>query len=465
VFSQLKMRIRYSLTAALALLGAFSLPGAAMASISGSRSADPIVVSGARVTALLGSSPQRLLAYRYEGRRLRQVPLQVDERKLFDVGNAYQPALPSGEQTLVYADPSMSAGADGDPRFDSNDEIALLGSSVGGRAPGKVALPGALRGRPHQWLKVRDPIGGAIGYVLLGEARPGMKVDQAAGSHPLKYRFALASGQPYSSYRRAQGPNPESSSLTTPFYSLGFVDRWMKDRLTVRAKDARGVDILDMHKSMISARSCGRSERTFSDGEGAFLTNRVGPVRAIRDFIGANSGPFTERRELMYPAREDVETFLRVHAIGTVVDFLDYSAAASGMTYRDSLNTAGVRVDGTPDRLAPGLPAWSQVTGAQGTVTVSYSHATDIAGLPMTGFYVDSLQPTEPQCTGDSASYGASGVAVTAGMTTTDPRQGGYSHFSTAWRIYFGGRSGGGAGKAASLDRRARQPLQPSASR
>ncbi|MBU6336855.1 MAG: hypothetical protein KGR19_03435 [Acidobacteria bacterium] len=454
-----------SLMFAVALLGALALPAVAGASIPGARAADPIIVSGSRVTGLLGSPPGRLVAYRYAAGRLRQVPLQVDERKLFDVGNAYQPALPSGEQTLVYVDPAMSAGVDNDPAFDGNDELALLGSSAGGRAPRNVALPGPLRGRPHQWLRVRDPISGDSGYVLVGAARSGAKIDQAAGSHPLKYRFALASGQPYSAYRRAQGPNPEVSSLTTPSYSLGFSDRWMKDSLKVRAGDATGVDILDMHKSMISATSCGRSERTFSDGEGAFLTNRVGPVRAIRDFIGANSGPFTERRELMYPGREDVETFLRVHAIGTVVDFLDYSAAASGMTYRNSLNTEGVRVDGLPDRLAPGLPNWSQVTGPQGTVTVSYSHATDLPALPMTGFYVDSTRPSEPQCTGDGSSYGASGVAVTSGMTTTDPRQSGYSHFSTAWRLYFGGRSSGGARNAAAIDRRARRPLEPTAVR
>ena len=148
------------ITISSSLLVAALAPAAASASVAGLRSADPIVVTGARVPALLGSAPQRILAYRYAAKRLRQVPLQVDERKLFDVGNAYQPAMPSGEQTLVYADAAMSAGADNDLGFDSNDEIALLGSSLGGKAPSNVAMPTALRGRPHQWLKVRDPISG-----------------------------------------------------------------------------------------------------------------------------------------------------------------------------------------------------------------------------------------------------------------------------------------------------------------
>ena len=54
------------------------------------------------------------------------------------------------------------------------------------------------------------------------------------------------------------------------------------------------------------------------------------------------------------------------------------------------------------------------------------------------------------------------GAAVTSGMTTTEPRESGYANFSTSWKLYFGGRSSGGAKKAAALDRRARQPLQSS---
>ncbi|MEI7692015.1 MAG: hypothetical protein WCJ50_05755, partial [Actinomycetes bacterium] len=98
------MQKRLPFTIILTLLAAAATPAAASASVASSRAGDPIIATGARVSALLGASPQRIVAYRYAAKRLQQVPLQVDERKLFDVGNAYLPASPSGEQTLVYAD-------------------------------------------------------------------------------------------------------------------------------------------------------------------------------------------------------------------------------------------------------------------------------------------------------------------------------------------------------------------------
>ena len=58
-----------------------------------------------------------------------------------------------------------------------------------------------------------------------------------------------------------------------------------------------------------------RSEDTFNDAEGAFIANKSGPVRAIRSYIGANSGPLTVRQHVFYERREDITTYLRVHAI------------------------------------------------------------------------------------------------------------------------------------------------------
>ena len=76
-------------------------------------------------------------------------------------------------------------------------------------------------------------------------------------------------------------------------------------------------------------------------------------MRAIRSYIGANSGPLTQREHIFYEQREDIRTFLRVHAIPGRADFFDYSSAASGMTYRNNLNTGGVTIDGSPTRPPP----------------------------------------------------------------------------------------------------------------
>ena len=63
-------------------------------------------------------------------------------------------------------------------------------------------------------------------------------------------------------------------------------------------------------------------------------------MRAIRSYIGANSGPLTQRDHIFYARREDIRTFLRVHAIPGVLDFFDYSSAAIGMTYRNNATPA-----------------------------------------------------------------------------------------------------------------------------
>ena len=90
--------------------------------------------------------------------------------------------------------------------------------------------------------------------------------------------------------------------------------------------------------------NCGRSEDTFDDAEGAFIVNKDGPVRAIRSYIGANSGPNTQREHIFYDQREDVRTFLRVHAIPGIMDFFDYSprGRATGMIYSNDKNPTGV---------------------------------------------------------------------------------------------------------------------------
>ncbi len=91
--------------------------------------------------------------------------------------------------------------------------------------------------------------------------------------------------------------------------------------------------------------------------------NRSGPVRGIRAFLGANSGPMTERQQVFYAGREEDTIYLRVHPIPSVMSFMDYSAAASGMTYRNNNNLAGVTINGVADSVTPGALTWESVDG------------------------------------------------------------------------------------------------------
>src|SRR3712207_7012288 len=54
-------------------------------------------------------------------------------------------------------------------------------------------------------------------------------------------------------------------------------------------------------------------------------------------------------------------------------DFFDYSSAASGMTYRNNLNTGGVTIDGNPDSVVNGRLTWESVDGPQGGLSISHT--------------------------------------------------------------------------------------------
>jgi len=147
-------------------------------------------------------------------------------------------------------------------------------------------------------------------------------------------------------------------------------------------------------------------------------------VRAIRSYIGANSGPYTERTHIFYAQREDIVTDLRVHVIPSVLDFFDYSDAARAMTYSNDHNTAGVTIDGHPDTVTAGAPGWEKVDGPQGALTHVWSLTTDVPNLARTNFYEDNDTNPSTQCTGDADALGASGEWVTSSIPNTDPHNG-----------------------------------------
>lgn len=416
------------------------------------RERDPVVLTGAEVPALSGIEPESLTAYRRDSGGWKQVPVQVDERHDVNLRNLYPftGGFVQGGAVVVnaYSDAGTLAGADPDSGIDADDEIALMASDAGRRVPASYGgIPAGMEATGASEVKVSDPGGGAA-YFYLFEAK--VRVDQGAGLDYVDYDFNLLSGDYLSNYDFADGPNPETSRVETDFYSAGLSDRWINDELRLKAPGASGVDILDREKAQFLPGVCGRSTKTFAAAEGSFVVNRDGPVRAIRSFIGANSGPYTQREHVFYRGQSQTRTFLRVHAIPGVMQFTDYSPEASGMTYRNALNKGGVTIDGQPDSVVPGLPPevidgmpfWEQVSGPQGSLDVITELDTDMAGLGITSYYLDDSSPDEPdevQCTGDAAAYGSSGTWITTGIPNTDPRQAGYGNLTATKTVYYEG--------------------------
>jgi hypothetical protein len=383
------------------------------------RPADPVVLTGADVASLNGIPPGSLVAFRYASGSWTQVPVQVDERDVINFNDVYNNTSSYGGNftRLDYTDAGTFTGPDSNPTLDADDEIVFMARDAGQRPPGFSEPAGVIAASGAE-IQVVDPLGGTA-YVYL--FRQDGSLDPAAGQSYVSYQFNLLSGAYKTTYGIASGPNAEESSVATAYYARHFADRWIQDELRILAGGASGVDILDRHKALFAPGVCVRSEDTFSSGEGAFVINKSGPVRAIRSYVGANSGPRTQRQHLFYERREDMTTFLRVHAIPGILDFFDYSPAASGMTYRNAFNASGVLIDGVPDTINTTASDWELVAGAQGSLTMIGSTQTDFAVTNIQTYYLDDSTPPVTQCTGDAFAYGSSGLWLNQGIPNTDP--------------------------------------------
>ncbi|HZP56844.1 MAG TPA: hypothetical protein VFC53_04730 [Dehalococcoidia bacterium] len=459
------MRATWPLIAVASLFALALPPGRVRAAGGLNRPEDPVVITGASVPLLQGAAPSAVVAFAWNA-GWQQVPVQVDERFTQNFSAIYDNTPPPFSSTninvLVYADPNTFTGADPDPTLDADDEIAFMAKDAGDLAPGGAQPAHTVPGSGER-LTITDPLPpGGTGYVYL--FRQDGTLDPGAGQSYVSYAFNLLSGNYKTTYHLAGGPNAENSTVTTPFYSHHFSDRWVDDELRVTAGASTGVDILDRHKALFAPGNCVRSEDTFDNGdgsfpgEGAFIVNKVGPVRAIRAYIGANSGPNTERDHIFYAQRQDIRTYLRVHAIPSVMDFFDYSPAATGMTYANDRNPAGVTIDGVPDSPAAGALQWELVTGAQGSLVMAGQAITNIAGFAYTSYYEDNATNPTTQCTGDADAYGSSGLWVNTSVPCTDPGLSCTSNLQAVRTVYYE-PPGETASGAAALASRATTPL------
>lgn len=512
-----------TIVAGLGLACLFAFTPAANAGLTG-RDADPVVLKGSQLQTLAGIDPGLLVAFSYDG-GWQQVPVQVDERKVINMRTLYPVSsqanqgyvtnVNTGFNLEVYADAGTLVGADTDTTVDANDEITFMAKDTGLIAP-VDSDPAAVVARSGVQFEVDDPLTGDTSYLYLyrsdGSLSPG------AGRQYVNYSPSLDNGSyltgydyffPLTATPPALGFNHENSTVTTSDYSTHSSDRWIDDQLKINAGAATGADILDRNKVAFSPGYCGRTENTFTgtstllgsdSGEGSFIINKSGPVRAIRAYIGANSGPYTQREQIFYQSREDDRVFLRVHAIPSVMAFADYSPAASGMTYRSSVYPTGVPVDGVPDivsvpgyqdpRDLTGLPypnagtgtsAWEQMTGPQGTVDIVSRLSTNISNVAVTAYYLDNSHPSTAydssksagdvtyQCTGDGTAYGSSGLSVRVSIPigtdipNTDPRS--TSKDLSVDQVRFFGGPGGDAAQAENRKSRVDTPMQVTAAR
>lgn len=388
------------------------------------RPADPVVLKGAQLPSLAGTAPGRVVAFAAASGSWAQVPVQVDERKDTTMAAIYN--LPTTQTFYnssinvpvnVYADAGTFTGADTNAALDADDEVAFMARDAGG-ARGSLAAPAGTSGNGVE-VKLDDPAGGT-GYVYLFSSNGSL--DPAAGKRYVDYQFRLTSGDYKTTYKRTDGPNPETSSITGSSYVVRFSDRWTMDGLNLTRGNRPNADVLDRVKYDIQA-FCIRNENTFNDEEGAFVVNRSGPVRALRSYVGSNSGPNTQNTHAFYDTFIDTTVDLRVHAIPNVRAHLDMSREAIGMTLRRPDVPNGVPIDGQPETAGTAAPSWWTITGPQGGLAVAakYDQNASAAAVP---WYEDDTTPADWQCTGDGEAIGDTGAFFNSWIECTDPGTG-----------------------------------------
>jgi hypothetical protein len=358
-----------------------------------------------------GTPTDRLLGYRWDGRRFVQIPFQVDKmftRYLENDASGF--AIYSGaDQHTTYeysregfrytrsdphnpclARPDSPTAKDPVRGLDTNDELAFMASDAGSQAPANSPLPRGVVG--VRAVTINDPYApGHPSYVYVMKAgakgpRPAYNASNGYVSYmrdPNADFFELSQSD-YSNYGNAakgivcdaQGHiirdshgNPviarrrprDYATVTTSRYKFRYDGRWLMTGINISPDGGRsfGPNLVDRWKARAFAQDpssktpcCGfEEEDTHWGGSSTLLGEKVGPVRAIRETWGADSGTNVIRRETFYRDQVRMKSWLRVHPIPPLDGiYAQWDFAAGRMTRFYNPNVPnGVPVDGRND--------------------------------------------------------------------------------------------------------------------
>ena len=357
------------------------------------------------------------------------------------------------------------AMADPVTTLNDDDEVVFMARDAGLAAPSGTQPPASAT--LGQTVTLVDPLDGSRSYVYLF-IRPGgssFKVTQAADGTIStngyvdmqrnanadqwidRYTFApsdteklgvsntsygpnlsgtvcdTAAGNDHSPpYPAGSAPRPSSDrfprdgmTVTTPTYKLTASGRWMVRGLQVTAPNTSG----DYGPSLI-ARWKGRAFQSSPDSQvsvvgfedeqvnweanSALLGWKVGPVRAIREIWGADSGTNVTKTEFYY---RDADTYLyhvRVHPIppdGLYTSW-DYNLGTAS-TYYNLKTPGGVPIDGINDNVGyidqvpgTGTPAYFNSCDPTFQICSAVDNPEEVAGAKNYGSLVYMFQFTSP---------------------------------------------------------------------
>ena len=415
-------------------------------------------VSTQEVAQQSGVPVERLVGYRWhpQARKLVQVPFQVDERFVrYLSNNASGFAFYSEtDQHTAYAfdregfrwtasdpsDPCLARPASPvakDPvqGLDTDDELVFMARDLGPQAPADAELPKHAQEMVEVVVASSGVGAGVQGYlyvVLAGDKGPRAEYDATNGY--VRYErdadadVFLYSQSSYSDYGAApKGPwyDPstktcrsdkaewrqhrpgDQATISTPRYQFRYDGRWLMTQLRVspNADWKYGPDLVDQWKARAFQQRpggqtpcCGYEEEVNNWGGSSILMGeRVGPVRAIRETWGADSGTNVVRREIFYRDEVHQGNFLRVHVIPPLDGIYaqwDYNAGVMTRYFNPYLED-GVAIDGRNDEAFGNSRVHVGPDGAsyEGDDTVSDEIEAAAGGGP-----VEVGSPNEPRC-------------------------------------------------------------------
>ena len=294
-----RMRLRARSSALCLAFAAGALTGCAA-----ERRRIPSSMTGARRRGLVGTAPGDVVAFRWLRGAGRRCPCRSTSAR----GRPQQVynGTASGLTELDLHRPGDVHRARPGPDVDADDEIAFMGSMAGSRRRRAAAPPASSPARARR-SGSRDAVGDpTAAYVYLFRQTGGARPGRGAQLRQLRLRPGLraTTRRPTSSPRARTPRTRRSRRRPTPSTSptAGSTTAADHGRRAPRRRHPRPP------QGPVRPGNCVRSEDTFDAGEGAFIVNKSGPVRAMRAYIGANSGPYTERLHIFYARREDITT-------------------------------------------------------------------------------------------------------------------------------------------------------------
>ena len=289
---------------------------------------------------------------------------------------------------------TSAAAHDPIPGLDTNDELAFMASDAGPLAPTTAALPAGIVSSRR--FTILDPVAAnkLLGYVYVMQASatgPAPAFNASNGyvryqrdADADQYRQSASSYSNYGNaakgiYCDASGNvvrNADSTpkidrrrpldnaTITTKRYKFRYDGRWLMSEIKISPDNGAtyGPDLVDRWKARAFAQDpgsetpcCGYEDEDKNwGGSSTLLGERVGPVRAIRETWGADSGTNTVRRETFYRDEFRQNIYLRVHPIPPLDGIYaqwDFNAGRVDRYYNPQNARTGVAVDGRNDEI------------------------------------------------------------------------------------------------------------------